>query len=165
MDTTRAGTRNGMLIWARTQRGFRQSGKFTLYSGYGIQFHMETWVFQYHSQSFFVVAKFHIPMPNPLLALWHCTFIIIIHSLLLFIPHSNFQSIFFVLQSWKHYIFLKLVDFAPWIVSVGRENKKNYMPLFCHSYVTKDKDGLMSEIALGQSICSLLNTRSLCYNK
>ena len=46
-----------------------QSGKSTLYSGMGIQFLMEFSVFQFHSQSHFWVDKFHIPIPNPVIAL------------------------------------------------------------------------------------------------
>ena len=66
-----------------------RSGKSTLYSGMGIQFHMEFSVFQFHSQSHFWVKKFHIPIPNPVIALWHSTSRFLILYLRLEIPCST----------------------------------------------------------------------------
>ena len=39
-----------------------QSGKSALYSVMGIQFHMEFYIFQFHSQSSFWADKFHMPI-------------------------------------------------------------------------------------------------------
>ena len=55
----------------------------------GIQFHVEFSVSQFHSQSFLCVAKFHIPIPNPVIPFWHSTFQIFIHSSVFCIPNFN----------------------------------------------------------------------------
>ena len=80
---------------SRLVEAVSESGKSTLYSGMGIQFHMEFSVFQFHSQSHFWVDKFHTTIPNPIFALCNSTFQLILR---LFLEISQSHSTIFPLQ-------------------------------------------------------------------